>query len=188
MNRSRRCRAVWALAIAGALAAGGSLSASQDATAPELKAAFLLNFARFTIWPDNALPIGAPLMFCVSGDDRIADAIEELARRQQIQDRAILVHRVKADVAAVCHLLYSSAGQLGRDRPLLRTLAASPVLTVSDSPEFTKAGGIVNFYVDNGKMRFAMNPKAAERAQLKISSKLLNLARIVKDVSNAFDS
>jgi hypothetical protein len=188
MNRSPRCRAAWALVIAGALAAGGSLSASQDATAPELKAAFLLNFARFTIWPDTALPTGTPLMFCVSGDDRVADAIQELARRQQVQDRAVLVHRVKADVAVMCHLLYSSAGQLDRDQRLLRALAATPVLTVSDSPEFTRAGGIVNFYVDNGKMRFAMNPKAAERAQLKISSKLLNLARIVKDGSNAFDS
>jgi hypothetical protein len=181
-------RVVWTLLVAGALVTGGPVAASQDATAPELKAAFLINFVRFTTWPVEALPLGVSLTICVAGDNRVADAIEDLAGRQRLENRKVLVRRVKDDAVDGCHLLYWSASHVGRGQKLLRTLSGTPVLTVSDSEEFMKFGGIASFFVDNGKMRFAVNPSAAERAQLRISSKLLSLARIVKDGSNAIDS
>jgi hypothetical protein len=181
---------VWVLLVAAALVSSRPLAGSQDATAtaPDLKAAFLINFARFTTWPLDALPAGSSLTICVIGDNRVADAIEDLARRQRIREWNILVRRAKGDAAAGCHLAYWSASHVAREQDQLQAMARKPVLTVSDSPEFMNFGGIASFFVDSGKMRFAVNPAAAGRAQLRISSKLLNLARIVKDGSNAFDS
>ena len=164
-----------------ALFGSDQVMARQGVTAPALKAAFLLNFARFTTWPADALPPGGKLAICVSGDNRLADAVEDLARRQRIEDREILVQRVTSTTAGSCHMLYWSASDVGRDPNVLRAVAGKPVLTVSDSSEFPGIGGLMYFFVDGGKMRFAVNPTAAERANLKISSKLLNFAKIIKD-------
>jgi hypothetical protein len=180
MRRFRPSLIAGALLVAGALATDRPIAARQLATAPELKAAFLINFARFTTWPQEALGTGAGLSMCVSGDPRLADTIEELGQRERIQDREILVRRVKGDVSG-CHLLYWAAATLSREQDLLLVVVKRPVLTVSDDANFVKLGGIANFFVDDGRMRFSVNPAAAERASLRISSKLLNLARIVKD-------
>ena len=63
-------------------------------------------------------------------------------------------------------------------------LSNTPTLTVSDGAAFAEAGGTANFFVEDQKMRFAINPEAAERARLRVSSKLLSLAKLVKDERN----
>lgn len=137
-------------------------------------------FASFTTWPEDALPASASFAICVSGDDRVADAVDQFAGRPRADGRRVVVRRVSVDSAGDCHLLYWSSPPT-EGQAVVRQLAGRPVLTVSDSLEFTRAGGVMNVFVEEGKMRFAVNPTAAERAKLKISSKLLNLAQIVKD-------
>ena len=172
------------MAAAGVLASGGSLSARQAATATELKAAFLLNFARFTTWSAVDLPAGARLAICVVGDNRIVPILDGLASRQQVQDHAVVVRRTSIDALAGCHLLFWAGSGDTERRTLLQAVASKPVLTVSDDAGFARAGGMVNFFVEGQRMRFAVNPAAAERAGLKISSKMLKLAAIVKEVTD----
>lgn len=157
--------------------------ARQAATAPELKAAFLLNFARYTTWPATILPRGADLSICVSGDNRVADTLIDLARLQQVQDRAVTVRHVKNDGPDGCHLLFWSGSQTAERQALLQAAADKPVLTVGDAPDFARAGGMINFFIEDQRMRFAINPGAAQRAGLRVSSRLLDLAVIVKEVS-----
>jgi hypothetical protein len=182
-----RLRFVAACVIVAGVAGGStSVDASQAASAAEVKAAYLLNFIRFTTWPSEILADDAPIVTCVSGDDSVADALEDQIRGQRIAGHAISVQRLKRDAAlASCHLLYWSSSKDARGHDSLVQSFKQPILTVSDSPDFAALGGIVNFFIDSGRMRFAVNPAAADRVQLRISSKLLALAKIVKDAPHA---
>jgi hypothetical protein len=163
-------------------AAAGVDGRAQARTDPELKAAFLLNFAKFTVWPPESLPGSSPLIACVLGGGRVADALEELTRGQQVQGRPVSVRRIDADgPLRSCHVLYGPALAGARALAVVGAAASAPVLTVSDSPDFALRGGIAGFYIEDGKMRFAVNAHAAARAGLRLSSRLLNLARLVKE-------
>jgi hypothetical protein len=74
-----------------------------------------------------------------------------------------------------CDVLFVPAGVPAA--PLLHDARTRPILTVGESETFLRAGGIVNFFMDDGKVRFEINQDAASRAQLRISSRLLRLAR-----------
>jgi hypothetical protein len=178
---AHRRRPGWgaALAIASLLSAR---THAQTASAPELKAAFLYNFAKFVEWPADSLPTWAPLVMCVLGDAAVADALEETVKGRTIEGHPLTTRRVKVDgPLRTCHVLYVSGVDAKRLHELLEGLSDSTVLTASDLDRFAQSGGVVNFFVDNGRMRFAVNIDSAQRARLQVSSKLLSLARIVKD-------
>jgi len=173
-------------ALIGVFVLAGALAATpvhaQVATAPELKAAFLLNFVKFTSWPARVTPDGADLTMCVIGDDRVMLALDELTRGQRIDRRGIVVVALRyQDDAQRCHLLYASGLRADQEQNLIDATRGKPVLTASDSSTFMARGGVAAFHIAAGKMKFSVNPSAAERAQLRISSKLLSLAVIVKD-------
>jgi hypothetical protein len=168
-----------ALAIAG-IVAGTATPAAQDSSLPEVTAGYLVNFVRFTTWPAETLSAGAPIVVCVSGDGWVADALARLTRGRAINGRTVSVRQIARDGAhGDCQLIYGA--DLDRDsaQRLIRTTSNRSVFTVSDTSDFAERGGIANLFVDNGRMRFAVNPGAAVRARLQISSKLLSLARIV---------
>jgi len=165
------------LALAAALAA--PLDA-QTASAPALKAAFVYNFATFAEWPADATPPG-PLTICVLGDEVIAGALEGTVKGRAIGGRAVVVSRVKADALLACHVLYLTGFDAKRSQEIIDGLRNAPVLTVSDQHRFAEAGGIAGMFVQDGKMRFAINVEAAQRARVHLSSRLLSLATIVKD-------
>jgi hypothetical protein len=166
--------------LLGALALTPIVSA-QSASEPALKAAFLFNFAKFTDWPATALAADAPFLMCVI-DGPVADALEMAAAGRSVGSRPVSVARVAADPAPKqCAVLYVSALDDRRLTRLIAGLADTSVLSVGDTEDFTKRGGIVHFFVEAGQMRFAVNVAAAERAHLQLSSKLLSLARIVRN-------
>jgi hypothetical protein len=155
---------------------------AQSIAAPALKAAFLLNFARFTEWPADTVREGSPLVLCVDGDDNVADALTEIVQGRMVAGHALTVRRLQAgDSAHGCHVLYLSHLDLERRQTLIDTLEGNPVLTVSDADGFATSGGIAGLYEDRGKMRFAINTNAAGRAGLRFSSRLLSLSHIVED-------
>ena len=179
MNQRGRLRCGAALTIALLLAAHAD---AQTATAPELKAAFLYNFAKFVEWPSESMPAGTPLVVCVLGDGAVADALEETVKGRAIDSHQVTTRRVKIDSSLrTCHVLYVSGVDAKRSLELLEGLGDSAVLTASDFDRFAQLGGVANFFVENGKMRFAVNIESAQRARLQVSSKLLGLAKIVKD-------
>ena len=173
------------LIVAGVLAAGAAALLSetrpraQTAATPDLQAAFLLNFARFTEWPPA--PTRDQVVICVYGDDRLADSLNRVLRGQTIGGRALVMSRLKADSAVVhCQVLFVAGNAIGPGMPLLERASALPVLTVSDRAGFATSAGIVELFVEDGRMRFAVNVEAAQRSRLSLSSRLLGLAKIVR--------
>jgi hypothetical protein len=162
------------------LGVGAATPMAQDASAPELTAAYLVNFVRFTDWPAEALSDGAPIVICVVGNSWVADSLARLTRNRAVNGRTVTVRATAPDgLFDGCHVVYGTGLDRNRAERLIQTTANQPILTVSDAGDFAERGGVANFFVDGGKMRFAVNPGAAVRAGLHISSKLLNLARIV---------
>lgn len=173
--------AVLVAVLAVCLPAATRLTA-QNVSAPELAAAFLFNFVRFTTWPDDAMPVGSPIVICVSGSDWVANSLVQLTQNQRVDGRPLSIRRSSLDRPLDgCHVVYSASLDANRALELVRAAAGRPILTVSDSADFAQHGGVAGFYIDDGRMRFAVNPAAAERARLRISSRLLTLAKVVRD-------
>ena len=160
---------------------------AQSATAPALKAAFLYNFAKFTEWPPDVLPPGAPIQLCVAGEPNVTSALEEATKGREVEGHRIEVrNRDAKGPFNSCHVLYLEALDGKRAAELLERLKGTPVLSVSDFERFAQIGGGTQFFVEDGRMRFAVNLEATQRSKLRLSSKLLSLAKIVKDDPNVF--
>jgi hypothetical protein len=181
VRRRRRIAAALALAVA---ISSGSVSA-ETATAPALKAAFLYHFAKFAEWPSDVLEVGAPIVFCVVQDANVAKALEEATAGRRAGGHALVVRRLDLEGAIrSCHVLYASVPDARRAARLLDTLEDTPVLSVSDFGTFAQMGGVAHLFVENGRMRFAVNLDTVNRIRLRLSSRLLDLAVIVKDSSD----
>ena len=177
---SRACRAFAAAAVACAIGV-----APVRAGAPsehQVKAAFLYNFANFVQWPEGAFASAtAPLKVCVVGTDPFGAALDDAFRGQQVQGRGVQVSRgATLGVVGRCHVLFLSLSEQGRWPDLLRELGTAPTLTVADGSPLVKQGGMVSFVIEAKRVRFEINRGAAEQAGLRISSKLLALAKIVE--------
>ena len=162
-------------AVAPAYAAAGDVA---DDVA--VKAAFLYNFAKFAEWP--ALAPGGAIALCVVGDDRIANALVETVRGQNISGHALEVSRPQDSATwRSCHLLFVANAETKRAAGGLNGIKTLPVLTVSDGKAFSQTGGIIELFVEGGRMRFAINVDAVEGAGLRISSRLLGLAKVTRN-------
>ncbi len=158
--------------------------AASDGTDPprnvDVTAAFLYNFAKFAEWP--ALSAGAPIAVCVVGDDRIAAAAAGTVRGQNINGHTLEVSKPHDSATwPACNLLYIADAETRRSAAGLGGLKTLPVLTVSDGKGFAQTGGIIELYVEGGRMRFVINLDAAESSGLRLSSRLLGLAKVIRN-------
>jgi hypothetical protein len=151
------------------------VNGGQGLTEYQVKAAFLYNFVKFVEWPVNS-PQTGPLVICVLGKDPFDGELERATEGKTVNGRPLIVRRLN-DPAAVrsCQVLFVSSSELGRMPEVMRKLAGLSVLTVSDIDGFSDLGGIITFLMDGQRVRFRINQGAAERASLRISSKLLQL-------------
>jgi hypothetical protein len=175
---TRRLAVALVGAIAWLAAAAGSSGAADAATPSALKAAFLFNFAKFADW--SAIQPGVTLVLCVANDDRVGAALADSVRGQAITGHALEVRRLNSDNSlSGCHLLFVPASDA---RQMLAKInkGAEPLLTVSDAPGFAQSGGMIELFQESGRMRFAVNVDAAQRAGVRLSSRLLDLAKIVR--------
>ena len=144
----------------------------------EVKAAFLLNFTRFVEWPSTAFSAPeAPLTICIGGDDPFGRAIDQIVEGEMVSGRRVAVERIRPDQQKSCQVLYIGTG---RNLATMLASAGPAVLTVGEGADFIHQGGIIAFVVDNRRVRFDINFKAAAGAGLKLSSKLLSVARSVE--------
>ena len=170
-----------ALGISLSMHAPPLAGAAQDAvTEAALKAAFVYNFARFTEWSGDSLR-GGPFTMCVLGDDDLASALESTVRQRSVAGHEVVVARVSTARLPACNLLYLSELPAAEVRAITDRLIGTPTVTVSSGPGFARSGGIIGLYVEDGRMRFAINMDAAQRAHLRFSSRLLSLAKVVRD-------
>jgi hypothetical protein len=155
---------------------------AQSVPAVTLKAAFVYNFVKFTEWPVNSLGRGDRLSLCVVGDSGVADALQKTIEVGGVDGHPLSVEMIAPDgPLRTCHLLYTSGLDGKRTGQLLSVVKNTSVFTVSDVEHFAEMGGVAQLIQENNRLRFAVNTDAAQRARLKISSRLLTLAEIVKD-------
>jgi uncharacterized protein DUF4154 len=181
----RRTAIATLLAVAGALAVSGRpASAQKDQIGEyELKAAILYNLSRFVEWPPSAYADSqAPTVLCILGQDPFGDSLKTLGQRQDTSGRPVSIRRLKNENGMRdCHVLYISTSERKTAAQVLSRLKGSNVLTVAEMSQFAVQGGIIQFTLEDKQVRFEINLDAASRMTLKISSRLLVLARIVKD-------
>ena len=148
-----------------------------------IKAAFLYNFARFTEWPaDKFRDENAPMILCVMGVDPFGPILENTVLSKKIKGRSIIVERTATiDNLRACHVLFVSSSEWNDLPEIIESLSGAAVLTTGDMDRFAKRGGIIKLTTKGNKIRFEINPKAAERAGVKLSSYLLNLATIITE-------
>ena len=154
-----------------------------------IKAAFLYNFAKFVDWPAEAFPNDrTPLTLCILGKDPFGNALESI-KGKTVKDRNLVIkHLAWPEKTEQCHILFISASEEKRLSQILSTVRGKAILTVSDMHSFARRGGIINLVTAKSKIRFEINVDATELVGLKISSKLLKLAQIVRDGHQEEDS
>ena len=157
-----------ALVLVAAIAALGQAVSLEY----RVKAAYLFNFARFVDWPADAQ--NGPLTICVAGRAVFGDVLEETLRGEMVNGRAVTT-RVLLEPQPGCHILFVPRGAAAT--AYIRAAQGRPVLTVGETPDFIALGGIANFILEGNNVRFEINAGAADRAGLRISSRLLRLAR-----------
>jgi len=163
------------------ISASGSKALAQATEEHDAKAAFMLKLVNFVQWPTEA---GRDLAICFVGADATGDAMQRLASGKSVGGKGIVVRRlgVDGDLKA-CQVIFVGASERKNLPSVLERLRGTSVLTVGESDGFGQHGGIVNLMLNEGRIRFEVNPHAAERAHLQISSRLLTLATIVADGS-----
>lgn len=148
-----------------------------------VKAAFLLNFARFVEWPASAFSApDSPIVIGVVGKDPYGATLDRTVQGKTVGGRHVEVRRVRwdSDLSSL-HMLVVPESERSGARVLPGALKGAPVLTVGESAGMAQKTVAVNFYMEGGQVRFEINPEAARRARLTLSSRLLGLARIVQD-------
>jgi hypothetical protein len=169
---------------------GGALrpaAYSQEPTEYQVKAAFLLNFARFVEWPADAFGgDGSPFVIGVLGNDPFGYALDQTVKDKSVNGRRFAIRRLQtARDTKGCHILFISSSERGHLSQLLSSLNGSPFLTVGDMDRFTQMGGMIGMVLQENKVRFEINVGMTELARLKVSSKLLSLATVIRrDVSS----
>ena len=141
-----------------------------------VKAGFLFNFAKFVEWPASRT---GPLAFCVIGDDSMASALEAGVAGKSIGPRPLAVrNRVEMAELSSCSVIYIGRAKKSVAAQTAQLVAGKQILTVSEFAELGSQGVVINFYLDDDRVRFEVHRGAVRQAGLNISSRLLTLARI----------
>jgi hypothetical protein len=144
----------------------------------QVKAAFLLNFIKFIVWPGSeSAGSDTPFRICIVGTDPFGGVLDQMVEGERYRHRKLAVERVHGQPPASCQVVFVGSSEKDIDG-LLSSLGPG-VLTVGEGPDFLRSGGLITFIIENHRVRFDVNEGAAVRAGLKVSSKLLSVARSV---------
>lgn len=179
--RGSRCRVLRAAACVVICAALGLVSVAQaqkaSPTEYQVKAAYLYNFGKFVVWPEDETGKEGPFEICVLGDDPFGRALDATITGGTISGKNVAAKRItKPQEIDGCRILYISSSETERLGEVLGVLDRSNVLTVSDIPQFSQRGGMIQFVLDGSRVRFEVNLTNAEGAGLNLSSELLKVA------------
>lgn len=145
-------------------------------SAADVKAAYLFNFGKFVRWPAPA----SSFEVCIVGRDDIAPVLSTITAKERIDGAPVRVRQFeRAADARGCEIVFLGASESAHLEQDLSALAGSNALTVGDSPAFLDRGGMIQFVLDNKRVRFAVNLDAVKRTHLELSSELLRVAAAV---------
>lgn len=185
MRRAPRVLVQLAAAVLPVAVLADALAASSSAPAPseyQVKAEFIERFTRFVDWPSSAFASpGAAFVVCVRGGGALAEQLELVVARRRIKDRPVRVlHLGSGDRLTPCHLLYVAEVDHKAVREITAITRGKAILSVGDQPGFAEDGLLINLILDDkGFVRFEINRDEASASGLKISAKLMRLARLV---------
>jgi YfiR/HmsC-like len=147
----------------------------------QVKAAFLYNFAKFVEWPSERFQSEtAAIKICILGQDDFGQELDFITRDRLVEGHRIEIeHLFTLSRIKNCHILFVSSSERAHIREILSSVQGKSILTVGDEPGFARSGGVINFILEDARIRFEINLDAANQAHLKISSKLLALAKLV---------
>jgi hypothetical protein len=146
----------------------------------QVKAVFLFNFAQFVEWPPSAFPSDqAPIIIGILGDNPFGSYVDNIVANEKINGHPLIVNHYKnVDEVKNCHILFINKSENDLNT-IFSSLKGKNILTVSDSPDCLKQGGMIRFVTKNNKISIQINLDNAQANNLVISSKLLRLAEIV---------
>lgn len=170
--------------LAAALVACATSATPQSFDEYEVKAGYLLNFAKYVEWPPTAFASAdAPLVLCVVGDDPFGARLDLSVRGRSANGRTIVIRRVGVgEPVGTCHLAFLAGERDRGDIRVPREMEDGPTLLVSDRSEFLAQGGAIALSLERQRVRFAIDVRAAERRRLRVSAKLLQVAQHVVGV------
>jgi hypothetical protein len=180
---------LWSLArltavpvVVASLSCGNSVHGQDKPTDEyQIKAAFLFHFAQFVEWPEGAFKdANRPLTSCTVGGDPFGGVLDQSLRAKVIGEHGVRVEHLKQlDGVHDCQVLFIGAAQSKNAASILASVKGEPVLTVGETPHFAEDGGMIGFCLEGNKIRFEVNAGAVSAAKLKMSARLLTLAKTV---------
>ncbi|MCX7861674.1 MAG: YfiR family protein [Bacteroidales bacterium] len=162
---------------------------AQQYTEYELKSAYLFNFAKFVEYPEKTFSSSRdPFIIGVYGNDAFLEVLQTIIKGRTVFNRPVIAISVSMPEEMInCQIIYFSRITITQAILYLEYIGNKPILTVADNVEnFCEKGGMINFTPQYSHKRFEINPNAAQRANIVISSKLLSLAKIVNDAEVKF--
>jgi hypothetical protein len=149
-----------------------------------IKAAYLYNFGRYVKWPDGTFHSDAvPFVIGVFGTDPFGSSLDDIAAAKNVDGRKIVLRRFSAlndyTPSQILFVPKSTDPQLQIE--IIQKLRDLPVLLVGETPAFAQRGGTINFFIEENKLRFTVNQQAAIHSGLRISAKLLSLAKLIDE-------
>ena len=122
------------------------------------------------------------MTICIVGEDPFGNILDEFTKGKNINGRRVLISRLKSGQELKgCQIAFISAAERNQLKSMFQNANRAGVLTVGEREGFAALGGVIDFIREENKVHFEINVDAAQRANLKISSKLLSLAKIVKE-------
>ena len=144
-----------------------------------LKAGLVNGISNYTTWPNMA--DDETLIVCLlAKSHNFTESLQRFDKQKsRSKERKMKIDVVSVDKLSHCHLVVLLGDQNRQSSQLLNSVAKLSVLTISDDPQFTAKGGHISFFKENNKLRFEINYQATIDSGLKISSRLLPLARVI---------
>jgi hypothetical protein len=159
---------------------------SPELTPYDVEAAYLYNFGKFIQWPADSASPSQPFSICILGVDNFGRKLDDLIANDSIQGRKIVARRILTpDATDNCQIVFLGVSEDAHLKKDLDAFEKKPILTVSNIPRFLERGGMIQFLVQDRRVRFAVNLPAAERTGLALSSELLKVAVYVSKVAAA---
>jgi len=152
-----------------------------EGTEYQIKGAMMINFIKFVQWPEPSSDGSSDMTITIGivGEDQFADTLEQIEGKN-IGGKQLSIRRIRSlKQLSGCQVLFIGRSDSLRSYQILRQVAGTPVLTIGEDDDFIRLGGIIRFYNEKNHIRFEINQSAAQKSNLKLSAKLLEVAAII---------
>src|ERR1700728_1689602 len=176
-------------AIFAAVLAVSLHAQTSKANAEQVQAAYLYNFGKFVKWPAvTPANQSGSFIICVLDQDPFGDTLQSTLSGETVAGKPVVVRRLtKPQDASACHILFISGSRAHELNQILSSIDEAAVLTVSDMPDFSKRGGMIQFVLEGDRIRFEINLAGAEKSHLIFPSELLKVAAAVRRPARSGD-